>query len=66
MKANTLLDKALDFIVETQESNDYICEQMIDEHFGDYCANNCQNLNKEAKEHGSFTHWCYVKDLLKL
>lgn len=20
----------------------------------------------EAKEHGSFTHWCYVKDLLKL
>ena len=47
MKANTLLDKALDFIVETQESNDYICEQMI-ECVGDYCANNCQNLNKEC------------------
>ena len=48
MKANEVLDKALDFIVETQESNDYICEQMIDEHLGDYCANNCQNLNKEC------------------
>ena len=48
MKANELLDKALDFIVETQESNDYICEQMIEECVGDYCEKNCQNLNKEC------------------
>ena len=48
MKTNALLDKALDFIVETQESNDYICEQMIEESVGDYCVNNCQNLNKEC------------------
>ena len=48
MKANELLDKALDFIVETQEDNDYICEQMIEEYVGDYCVNNCQNLNKEC------------------
>ena len=48
MKANALLDKALDFIVETQESNDYICEQMSEECVGNYCVNNCQNLNKEC------------------
>lgn len=48
MKANELLDKALDFIVETQEQNDYICEQMVEECVGDYCYNNCQNLNKQC------------------
>ncbi len=48
MTQQELLEKALDFIVETQESNDYICEQMIDGGFGDYCMNNCQNLNKEC------------------
>ena len=48
MKANELLDNALDFIVETQEDNDYICEQMIEECVGDYCYNNCQNLNKQC------------------
>ena len=48
MKANELLDKALDFIVETQKENDYICEQMCEGDVGDYCANNCQNLNKEC------------------
>ena len=48
MKANELLDKALDFIVETQEQNDYICEQMCEEYAGDYCEKNCQNLNKEC------------------
>ena len=47
MKQSELLDKAIDFIVETQEANDYICEQMI-ECAGDYCVNNCQNLNKEC------------------
>lgn len=48
MKTNELLDRALDFIVETQEQNDYICEQMLDGGLGDYCMNNCQNLNKEC------------------
>ena len=47
-KTEELLVKALDFIVETQEENDYICEQMVEEYVGDYCANNCQNLNKEC------------------
>ena len=28
MTDSQLLDKALDFIVEAQEENDYICEQM--------------------------------------
>lgn len=43
-----LLDKALDFIVETQESNDLICEQMLESKHGDWCANNCTNLRKEC------------------
>lgn len=47
MEANELLGKALDFIVETQENNDYICEQMCNEYV-DYCEKNCQNLNKEC------------------
>lgn len=42
---NELLDKALDFIVETQD--DYICEKMLESN-GEYCDNNCQNLNKEC------------------
>lgn len=45
---NELLDKALDFIVETQESNDYICEQMVFKLKDNYCENNCQNLNKKC------------------
>ena len=48
MTQEELLEKALDFIVETQESNDYICEKMLDGGLGDYCMNNCQNLNKEC------------------
>ena len=48
MTQQELLEKALDFIVETQESNDYICELMLDGGLGDYCANNCQNLNREC------------------
>ena len=43
----SLLDKALDFIVEREESNDYICEILLsipDE--GDYCVDNFQNVNK--------------------
>ena len=48
MEANALLDKALDFIVETQEPNDYICEQMCEKYIGGYCEKNCRNLNKEC------------------
>ena len=43
---NELLDKALDFIVETQD--DYICEKMLESDEFEYCDNNCQNLNKEC------------------
>lgn len=44
-----LLDKALDFIVETQEENDYICEMMSEyDDEWNYCENNCQNLQKEC------------------
>lgn len=46
---DSLLDKALDFIVEKQKDNDYICEKMSK--FSDewnYCWNNCQNLQKEC------------------
>lgn len=48
MTGKELLDRALDFIVETQESDDYICEQMLEGLPYDYCADNCQNLNKEC------------------
>ena len=47
VKEKKLSDKALDFIVKTQEENDYICEQMV-EGAGDYCVNNCQNLNRHC------------------
>ena len=59
-RAEELLGKALDFIVETQEQNDYICEQMVEEDVGDYCANNCQNLNKECVK--LFLEKVYKKD----
>ena len=45
---DSLLGKALDFIVETQEDNDYICEKMSELDEWEYCENNCQNLNKEC------------------
>ena len=48
-KAEEFLDKALDFIVETQEQNDYICEQMVEEYVGDYCEKNYQNLKKKMR-----------------
>ena len=59
-KVEELLGKALDFIVETQEQNDYICEQMVEEDVGDYCVNNCQNLNKECVK--LFLEKVYKKD----
>lgn len=41
------LDKALEFIVEREESNDYICEMLhrIPEEFK-ICSRNCQNLDR--------------------
>jgi hypothetical protein len=62
MTREELLDKAIDFIVETQESNDYICEQMIEELTDDYCANNCQNLNKDCVK--LFLSNVYKRDLI--
>lgn len=56
-----LLEKALDFIVETQKDNDCICEQMVEECIGDYCMNNCQNLNKECVK--LFLEKVYKKDI---
>ena len=46
---DSLLGKALDFIVEREKSNDYICEKLLFVH-GEavYCAYNCQNVNKEC------------------
>ena len=48
VKEGKLLNKALDFIVETQEENDYICEQMVEGDTRDYCVNNCQNLTRHC------------------
>lgn len=36
-----LLDKALDFIVETQGPNDFICEKMHENGLYDWCEKNC-------------------------
>ena len=48
MTDKELLNKALDFIVQTQEDGDYICTLMCESCVGDYCANNCQNLNRQC------------------
>lgn len=45
---NSLLDKALDFIVEREKEDDYICVQMLESDEYEYCENNYQNLNKEC------------------
>ena len=37
---NIDFDKAIDFIVEREEDNDYICEQMHD-HDIEWCEKNC-------------------------
>lgn len=44
---DTLLEKALDFIVEREEPNDFICEKLHDiaSEF-DVCVKNCENLTK--------------------
>ena len=41
------LDKALDFIIELIDGDDYICEKLLDipeEH--EICVSTCQNLDK--------------------
>ena len=49
MTDSQYLDKALDFIVEQEKENDYICTRMlvIPEEY-EVCVNNCQNLNKNC------------------
>lgn len=37
-----LAQKAVDFIVETQENNDYICEQL-----GEWCETHCIDFLRE-------------------
>ena len=47
MKQEQILDKAIEFIVETQEDNDYICENN-----GDWCETHCiDTLRKECVLH---------------
>ena len=47
MTDSQYLDVALDFIVEREESDDYICERLHDipAEF-DICARDCQNLDR--------------------
>lgn len=47
MTDSQYLDKALDFIVEQEKENDYICTRMLEipEEY-EVCVNNCQNLNR--------------------
>jgi hypothetical protein len=47
MTDSQYLDKALDFIVEREQSDDYICELLheIPEE-GEICRNDCQGLNR--------------------
>jgi hypothetical protein len=48
------LDRAIDFIVDREEENDYICEKLheIPEEFK-ICSEDCQNLD----------HWCILRFL---
>ena len=47
MTDSQYLNKALDFIVEQERENDYICTRMLEipEEY-EVCVNNCQNLNR--------------------
>ena len=49
MTDSQYLDKALDFIVEQEENDDYICTRMlvIPEEY-EICVKDCQNLNKNC------------------
>ena len=47
MEQEQILDKAVEFIVETQENNDYICEAN-----SDWCETHCiDTLRKECVLH---------------
>lgn len=43
-KLEKLLDAAINFIVERECGDDYICERML----GDYCNENCNGLDKNC------------------
>lgn len=47
MTDSQYLDKALDFIVEQEKENDYICTRMLEipEEYK-VCVNDCQNLGR--------------------
>lgn len=47
MTDSQYLNKALDFIVEQEEDDDYICTRMLEipEEY-EVCVNDCQNLNR--------------------
>lgn len=49
MTDSQYLEKALDFIVEQEGENEYICEELhnIPEEF-EICAYDCQNLNRNC------------------
>lgn len=49
MTDSQYLDNALDFIVEREEADDYICESLheIKEEY-EVCANDCQNMNRNC------------------
>lgn len=49
MTDSQYLDKALDFIVEQEKEDDYICTRLheIPEEY-DVCENTCRNLNKNC------------------
>lgn len=49
MTDSQYLCNALDFIVEREEENDYICEKLHDipQEF-EICARDCQNINRNC------------------
>lgn len=49
MQDEKLLNEALDFIVEREQDNDYICDVLNDIYEEtDICAEKCQYLNKSC------------------
>ena len=49
MQDKELLNEALDFIVEREQDNDYICDVLNDiSEETDICAEKCQYLNKSC------------------
>ena len=47
MTDSQYLDKALDFIVEQEQNDDYICEKMLNtQEEAKLCAKDCQGLDR--------------------